>query len=101
MSFLRSAGSRALAWRAKRSSILGSEKSPPVVAVARGVPLEELVGVIHEVERGSDDQLEATGVPAIREPGGRLERPVLDLDADLAPLLDHERAEVDARASDG
>src|SRR6266540_3039741 len=75
-------------------------ESPPVVAVARGVPLEELVGVIHEVERRADDQFEVAGVPAIREPGRRLERPVLDLDADLAPLLDHEHTEVGVRDSD-
>src|SRR5262245_9324214 len=58
-------------------------ESPPVVAVARRVSLQELVGVIHEVERGADDQVEAAVVPAIREPRRRLERPVLDLDADL------------------
>src|SRR5438093_6830552 len=75
-------------------------ESPPVVAVARGVPLEELVRVVHEVERGADDQLEVAGVPAIREPGRRLEGSVLGLDADLPPLLDHEHAEAHVRDSD-
>jgi len=54
-----------------------------LLLVARRVPLEELVGVVHEVGTGVDDQLEVAGVPAIREPGRRLERPVLGLDADL------------------
>src|SRR5438093_767615 len=52
------------------------------------------VGMIDVVERAADDELEASGVPSIREPGGRLERPVLGLDADLAPLLDREDGEV-------
>jgi hypothetical protein len=72
-------------------------ESAPVVGVARGVPLEELIGVIHEIEGRIDDQLEVMGVAAVGEPGRRLERPVLGLDANLAPLLDHERAEVDVR----
>src|SRR2546425_6044506 len=31
-------------------------ESPPVVAVARSVPLEEVVRVIHEVERGRSEE---------------------------------------------
>src|SRR5262245_22662102 len=75
-------------------------EAAPVVAVALGVPLEELVGIVHEVERRRDDQLEAAGVASVREPRRGFERPVLDFDADLAPLLDHERAEVDVRDAD-
>src|SRR5436190_2025122 len=72
----------------------GIGEATPVARVSRGVPLEEQIGIIDVVERAADDELEASRVPSIREPGGRLERPVLGLDADLAPLLDREDGEV-------
>src|SRR5262245_50568492 len=62
-------------------------ESTPVARVPRGVPLEEQIGVVDVVEDAADDQLEAPGVPSIREPGRGLERPVLGLHANLAPLL--------------
>src|SRR2546430_4441717 len=47
----------------------------------------------HEVERRGDDQFEAPGVASVCEPGRGFERPMLGLDADLAPLLDHRSEE--------
>src|SRR5262245_7888763 len=69
-------------------------ETPPVVGVPGRVALEKQVGVVHVVEDAVDDDLEIPGVPTVREPGRRLERPVLGLDPDLAPLLDHEHPEV-------
>src|SRR5712691_7527100 len=72
----------------------GVGESTPVVGVPRGVPLEKQIGVVDVVEHAADDQLEAPRIASIREPGRRLQRPVLGLDADLAPLLDREHREV-------
>src|SRR5216684_3031207 len=78
----------------------GIGEATPVVGVPRGVPLEKQIGVVHVVEHAVDDHLEAPRVPPVREPGGGLERPVLGLDPDLPPLLDHEHSEVDVRNPD-
>src|SRR5713226_2030608 len=60
----------------------GVGESTPVIGVARGVALEKQIGVVDVVEHAADDQLEAPRVASIREPGRRLQRPVLGLDAD-------------------
>src|SRR5262249_25104449 len=88
--------------RVERARLAGEEivdariaEAAPVVAVPCRVALEEQVGIVRIVEHAIADDLEAAGVSTVGEPGGGLERPVLGLDTDLAPLLDHEGAEVD------
>src|SRR5206468_7428526 len=75
----------------------GIGEATPVVGVPGGVTLEEQVGVVHIIEYAVDDDLEVPPVAPVREPGRGFEGPVLGLDPDLAPLLDHEHAEVDVR----
>src|SRR5437667_4068257 len=100
MSFLRSVGSRALAWRVKRSSILGSENRPQLL----------LSPVVYRSRNwsGSSMKLNEGLTISSKLP---VSRPSANQDADsrgrcstsmpdLAPLLDHEHAEVDVRDSD-
>src|SRR5207253_4222611 len=54
----------------------------PVLRVPRGGAPQEQIGVVTGLDVRADDQLEVPGVPSIREPGRRLERPVVDLDPD-------------------
>src|SRR4029453_11939842 len=66
----------------------------PVLRVARRVAPQEQIGVVAGLDGRADDQLEAPGIPPIREPGRGLERPVIGLDTDLPPLLDRKDREV-------
>src|SRR5262245_20220718 len=72
----------------------GAAEAAPVLRVAGRVAAEEHVGIVAVFHGRRDDQLEAAGVSTIGEPGGGLERPVIGLDADLAPLLDREDGQV-------
>src|SRR5262249_22716215 len=67
-------------------------EAAPVVAVARRIALEELVGGGHEVERRGDHELEVAGVAAVGEPGRRLQLPMPGLHAHLSPPPGHQPA---------